>query len=238
MMEVYGDTSCSILAQVAGWKQISVVSLVPTAVLGFRETCVLRGVVMQLLRASVPSVVFSSRKVVSRPGCSRLGCVRAPSSQRSHTTAAVVHTVRDAEGLNSQPSRGGPAQALFLALIAGTGIALAGPAAAFELHAEPANALSLPTWAIHVSSVAEWAIAIGLMWQFAEASGNERWKGMSWGMLPCLGSAMCACTWHFYYNSPDLEFLVALQAFLTVVGNCTCWIAAYRIYKGAQEASQ
>ncbi len=45
-------------------------------------------------------------------------------------------------------------------------------------------------------------------WQYAEATGNEKWKGMSWGMLPSLVSAMCACTWHFFYNSPDLEFLV------------------------------
>lgn len=36
-------------------------------------------------------------------------------------------------------------------------------------------------------------------------SGNPRWKGMAWGMMPCLGSAMCACTWHLFYNSPDLE---------------------------------
>lgn len=35
---------------------------------------------------------------------------------------------------------------------------------------------------------------------------------MTWGMLPSLGSAMCACTWHFFYNAPSLEFLVALQA--------------------------
>lgn len=28
---------------------------------------------------------------------------------------------------------------------------------------------------------------------------------MAWGMVPCLGSAMCACTWHFFYNSPDLK---------------------------------
>ena len=34
---------------------------------------------------------------------------------------------------------------------------------------------------------------------------------MTWGMLPSLGSAMCACTWHFFYNAPSLEFLVALQ---------------------------
>lgn len=32
----------------------------------------------------------------------------------------------------------------------------------------------------------------------------------------------------------DLDFLVALQAFLTVVGNCTCWFAAWRIYTAAQ----
>lgn len=31
---------------------------------------------------------------------------------------------------------------------------------------------------------------------------------------------------------------VALQAGLTVVGNTTCWLAAYRIWKGAQEEGQ
>jgi hypothetical protein len=153
------------------------------------------------------------------------------------------------------------------------------------LIAEPSNALSLPTWAIHVSSgepaqgvpcrllprrsrahsppgcwrplqtppppaqhkppprapasrpaplVAEWLIAIGLFWRYAEVSGNPRWKGMSWAMLPALGSAMSACTWHFFYNSPDLDFLVAIQAGLTVVGNATCWVAAYRIYQAAK----
>ena len=117
--------------------------------------------------------------------------------------------------------------------------ALAAPEAAhaWAIHTEPANALSLPTWAIHVSSVAEWTVAMALMWKYAEVSGNPRWKGMTWGMMPSLGSAMCACTWHFFYNSPDLDFLVALQAFLTVVGNSTCMLAAYRIYAGAQAES-
>jgi hypothetical protein len=75
---------------------------------------------------------------------------------------------------------------------------------------------------------------MGLMWRYGEVSGNPRWKGMTWGMLPCLGSAMCACTWHFFYNAPELEFLVTLQAGLTVMGNFTCWLAAYRIYQSAQ----
>lgn len=72
-------------------------------------------------------------------------------------------------------------------------------------HAEPSNALSLPTWAIHTSSVIEWVVAMMLMWRYADATGNQRWKGMTWGMLPFLASAMCACTWHFFYNNPELE---------------------------------
>ncbi len=39
----------------------------------------------------------------------------------------------------------------------------AGPAFAFEIRTEPANALSLPTWAVHTSSVLEWITAMGLM---------------------------------------------------------------------------
>ena len=53
-------------------------------------------------------------------------------------------------------------------------------------------------------------------------------------MLPLLGGAFCACTYHFFYNSPQLDGIVALQAGLTVVGNGTCWLAAYRIYKASQ----
>lgn len=102
-------------------------------------------------------------------------------------------------------------------------------------HIEPENALSLPTWAVHTSSVFEWGLGMRLMWKYGEISGNPRWKGMAWGMLPCLGSAMCACTWHFFYNATELEFLVALQAVLTIIGNTTCWIAAYRIYTFADQ---
>uniref|UniRef100_A0A7S0WYT1 Ycf49-like protein n=1 Tax=Chlamydomonas leiostraca TaxID=1034604 RepID=A0A7S0WYT1_9CHLO len=115
---------------------------------------------------------------------------------------------------------------------------MASPEISHAIQMEPANALSLPTWAIHVSSVVEWVAAMGLFWKYAEVSGNPRWKGLTWGMLPALGSAMSACTWHFFYNSPDLEFLVALQAFLTVVGNCTCALAAFRIWQGAQEEAK
>jgi hypothetical protein len=91
-----------------------------------------------------------------------------------------------------------------------TGLALAltltaDPAMAYELHGEPSNALSLPTWAVHTSSVIEWVTAMGLMWKYAQVSGNSTWKGMTWGMMPCMGSALCACTWHFFYNASELE---------------------------------
>jgi hypothetical protein len=56
-------------------------------------------------------------------------------------------------------------------------------------------------------------------------------------MMPLLGGALAACTYHFFYNSPELDALVALQALLTVVGNGTCAWAAYRIYADARATS-
>ena len=93
------------------------------------------------------------------------------------------------------------------------------------------NALSIPTWVIHISSVVEWITAIFLVWRFATVRNLPAWRWLSWGMLPSLVSAMCACTWHFFDNTPTLEWLVTLQAAMTVVGNATmCW-AAWRISK-------
>ncbi|KAI5083033.1 hypothetical protein GOP47_0002776 [Adiantum capillus-veneris] len=76
------------------------------------------------------------------------------------------------------------------------------------LSQEPANALSLPTWTIHVASVVEWIVAMGLVWRFGDNPKNAAWKGLTWGMVPLLGGAMCACTWHFFYNAESLEILV------------------------------
>lgn len=117
------------------------------------------------------------------------------------------------------------------------------PASIFDPpHPEPANALSLPTWAIHVSSVAEWVVAMNLFWKLGGIPGGvPQWRGMSWGMLPLLGGALCACTFHFFYNSPSLAPLVALQAGLTVLGNATMWFAAWRVFeatRGRREAEE
>lgn len=60
---------------------------------------------------------------------------------------------------------------------------------------------------------------------------------MTWGMMPLFAGALCACTYHFFYNSPELDILVAIQASLTWIGNATLWLAAYRIYKDGETAS-
>ena len=96
-------------------------------------------------------------------------------------------------------------------------------------HSEPDNALSIPTWLIHFSSVLEYWIGMGLVWQYASTTGNERWKGLTWGMLPLHASGICACTYHFFYNPSSLQFLVTAQAGLTLLGNITLMLAAYRI---------
>jgi hypothetical protein len=45
---------------------------------------------------------------------------------------------------------------------------------------------------------------------------------------------MCACTWHFFDNPESLEWLVTLQAAMTVVGNCTLCLAAWWIWRVAK----
>lgn len=57
---------------------------------------------------------------------------------------------------------------------------------------------------------------------------------MTWGMMPLFSGALCACTYHFFYNTTQLDFLVTLQASLTWIGNATLWAAAYRIFKDSQ----
>lgn len=66
------------------------------------------------------------------------------------------------------------------------------------------------------------------------STGNQKWKGMTWGMMPLLAGALAACTYHFFYNAPEVEFMVVIQAALTVIGNATIGYAAYRIYRHVQ----
>ncbi len=95
--------------------------------------------------------------------------------------------------------------------------------------------LSLPTWVIHISSVIEWVVAIWLIWAYAATSHNLAWRWLALAMLPALVSAMCACTWHFFDNAPDLEWLVTVQAATTLLGNCTLALAAWALWRRRPE---
>ncbi len=100
---------------------------------------------------------------------------------------------------------------------------------------EPANALSFPTWIIHISSILEWLFAMKLVWNYADLSGNERWRGLTIAMILLHTSGLVACTYHFFYNATSLNILVTLQAALTFCGNSALAFAAYRIFRSASE---
>ena len=142
----------------------------------------------------------------------------------------------DEEGERKMSARMSAPAALFTFLAAaGSGcaaLAYAGQSAglAVALH-EPSNALSVPTWAVHVSSVTEWSVAMRLVWVYAGVSGNGGWRNLSFAMAPFLASGFAACTFHLFYNAPAINALVPLQALLTLTGNCACGLAAWSIVK-------
>lgn len=100
------------------------------------------------------------------------------------------------------------------------------------------HALSIPTWIIHISSVIEWILAIWLIWNYGEVTQNRAWWGLSAAMLPALVSAMCACTWHYFDNPASLEWLVTLQAAMTLLGNFTLWVAAWWVWHSGQQPKE
>jgi hypothetical protein len=87
------------------------------------------------------------------------------------------------------------------------------------------HALSLPTWWIHITSVLEWMVAMAAVQQLGRKRSDPTWNWLALAMLPALVSAMCACTWHLFDNSPALYGLVVLQAALTAVGNLALALA-------------
>ena len=94
------------------------------------------------------------------------------------------------------------------------------------LPAGPPNALSVPTWGVHVFSLVDWLVAMGLVWSYADTSKNKGWRALTWGMLPLHASGVCACAQHFFFNAPDLEWLVTAQGALTFAGNAGMCVAA------------
>jgi len=97
------------------------------------------------------------------------------------------------------------------------------------------HALSIPTWIVHISSVIEWAAAIWLIWTYSTRD-RPVWRWLALAMLPAFVSALCAVTWHFFDNAPELSWLVTLQAAMTVAGNTTLCYAAWWIWRDETDA--
>ena len=148
--------------------------------------------------------------------------------------ARALATPKGEEVDGSVPLKG--LSTLFGVALAGCVVGAVGAPAllAGSLHEEPQNALSLPTWAVHVSSVTEWAVAMSLVWAYGDYSGNKAWKGLTWAMSPFLASGLAACTFHTFYNNPEIGALVPLQALLTFGGNTACAFAAYRVWEAGK----
>lgn len=178
-----------------------------------------------------PTAGTPARRLAAAQGVSRAVAAAAARVNRDDAASRLRLEMQDAAPAPAMPR-------LARAALAAAAVTFAATPALASLHPEPANALSLPTWAIHVSSVAEWVIAMSLFRRLAAATAVPEWGGMAWGMLPALGSALCACTFHFFYNPQSLAPLVAVQAGLTLIGNCTLWYAAWRIYRATAPAEE
>ena len=77
--------------------------------------------------------------------------------------------------------------------------------------------------------------AIWFISSYGNTTHNRAWYGLSFAMLPALVSAMCACTWHYFDNDPNLEWLVTLQASMTLLGNFTLLAAAWWIFSESKK---
>ncbi|CAM9823997.1 unnamed protein product, partial [Laminaria digitata] len=156
------------------------------------------------------------------------------------TNLFIVAAFRKAVVSQEQPTAGNGSGETVLRSSASATAAVAALAAAplvlAAAHAEPANALSFPTWMVHVSSLIEWLAAMTYVWRFADVSGLKEWKGLTWGMLPLHTSGLIACTYHIFYNSPELISLVAMQAGLTCFGNATMAFATWRVWQAGKQA--
>lgn len=98
-------------------------------------------------------------------------CCGAPRGGRIHHTSSAdtgkpcKTTSRQLSSISQHDAQAASA------VLVGLALGLPEAAQAFSIHQEPANALSLPTWVIHISSVIEWVVAMALVWQYAEVTG-------------------------------------------------------------------
>ena len=172
-----------------------------------------------------------------QPACTTRRAPRGPGPAACPACAAARAAPRElrlAGGRSRRPGgaagRGTAAGIAIGPVIRGPPRARAGPA----LLPEPANALSGPTWAVHVGGIVAWVGAMGAAWRLADADadagpGRREFRGLAAAMAPLMAAGLCACVWHLFYNDRRLEGLLLLQAALTAAGNGALAVAAYRI---------
>ena len=139
------------------------------------------------------------RKLCCLPWCSRTewkSKTACGSSRRQHHASCRRRTFEKASQVEDQPvleipKPQVPGNQSTSALLPALSLAVANtllhcaPAIAFTIHQEPENALSFPTWVIHISSVIEWAIAMSLVWKYAEVTGT------ACDNMSCKKAALC-----------------------------------------------
>ena len=77
----------------------------------------------------------------------------------------------------------------------------------------------------------EWMAAMLAVQRFGQLRGEKAGRWLALAMVPALASAMAACTWHLFDNSPDLQGLVVLQAGLTALGNAALALATWNLLR-------
>ena len=57
------------------------------------------------------------------------------------------------------------------------------------------------------------------------ASGNPKWQGLTWAMIPSHTSGICACVYHIFYNAPSVAYIVLVRSACLL---CFAWNASAR----------
>lgn len=142
------------------------------------------------------SLRYNSNKRHSKTACSTSARPHHAGTQRSkpkQDSQVADQPVRDRPEQRLAQRHGTTVLLLALSLAVPHTLFQGAPALAFTIHQEPENALSFPTWVIHISSVIEWAIAMSLVWKYAEVTGALTTTFVQNTCLPYLNTYQQIC---------------------------------------------
>nr|YP_009551047.1 hypothetical protein Ycf49 [Pseudellipsoidion edaphicum]QAA12057.1 hypothetical protein Ycf49 [Pseudellipsoidion edaphicum] len=79
--------------------------------------------------------------------------------------------------------------------------------------------LSFQTWYIHSLSVIDWLVFIEICWQYAYQTKSKKIINLTTSLTTFFLSGLCILTWHYFFNSTNLIWLIIFQSLLTLLGN-------------------